>query len=103
MDESGSFIGNISFQRPWKKRSKIKWWKEVKGKMAVYFFVSAKGGKVDNPILIWKSRKPRCFKRINAASNLKQVSNFEDGKSWMHIYVTEKVLEKTNYIIELEN
>ena len=70
MDESGSFIGNISFQRPWKKRSKIKWWKEVKGKMAVYFFVSAKGGKVDKPILIWKSRKPRYFKRINAAQIL---------------------------------
>ena len=44
--------------------------KKSKQKMTVYFFVSAKGGKVDKPILIWKSRKPRYFKRINAAQIL---------------------------------
>ena len=39
--------------------------------MTVAFFVSADGGKVDKPIIIWKSKKPHCFKHTNAASKLK--------------------------------
>ena len=71
--------------------------------MAVAFFVSADGGKVDKLIVIWKTKKPRCFKRTNAASKLKQVSYFADAKSWMQIDIIEKVLEKLNYIMKLEN
>ena len=39
--------------------------------MTVAFFVSADGGKVDKPIVIWKSKKPRRFKRTNVASKLR--------------------------------
>ena len=60
------------------------------------FFVSADGGKVDKPIVIWKSKKPHCFKRTN-------VSYFADAKSWMQNDIIEKVLEKINYIMKLEN
>ena len=41
------------------------------------------------------------MKRTNAAS--KQVSNFADGKSWIEIDIIEKMLEKLNYIMMLEN
>ena len=71
--------------------------------MAVAFFVSADGGKVDNPIVIWKSKKLRCFKRTNAASKLMQVSYFAAAKSWMHIDIIEAGLEKLNYIMKLAN
>ena len=36
--------------------------------MTVAFFVSADGGKVNKPIVIWNRKKPRCFKRKKAAS-----------------------------------
>ena len=36
--------------------------------MTVAFFVSADGGKVNKPIVIWNRKKPVCFKRKNAAS-----------------------------------
>ena len=71
--------------------------------MTVAFCIIGDGGKVDKTIVIWKSKKPRCFKRTNAASKLKQVSYIADAKSWMQIYITEKVLEKLNYIMKLEN
>ena len=48
-----------------------------------------------------KAKKPCCLKRTNAAS--KQVSNFADGKSWIEIDIMEKMLEKLNYIMMLEN
>ena len=71
--------------------------------MTVTFCIIGDGGKVDKTIVIWKSKKPRCFKRTNAASKLKQVSYIADAKSWMQIDITEKVLEKLNYIMKLEN
>ena len=57
--------------------------------MTVAFFASADCGKVDKPIVIWKSKKPRCFKRTDAASKLKQVSYFADAKSWIQIDIIE--------------
>ena len=71
--------------------------------MIVAFFGSANGGKIDKSIFIWNSKKPRCFKRTNAASKLKQVSYFADAKSWIQIDIMEKVPEKLNYIMKLEN
>ena len=50
--------------------------KNSKQRITAAFFVSADGGKVDKPIVICKSKKPRCFKRTNAASKHKQVSYF---------------------------
>ena len=71
--------------------------------MTVAFFVIAECGKVDKPIVIWKIKKQSCFKRINAASKLKQVSYFVDAKLWMQADIIEKVLEEINYIMKLEN
>ena len=48
--------------------------------MTVAFFVSAEGGKVVKPKVNWKIKKQSCFKRINAASKLKQVFYFADAK-----------------------
>ena len=57
--------------------------------MTLAFFVSADGDKVDKPIVIGKSKKPRCFKRTNDASKLKRVSYFADAKSRMKIDIIE--------------
>ena len=71
--------------------------------MTVAFFVSDDGGKVGEPIIIWKSKKPRCFKCANLTSKLEQVSYFAGKKSWMKIYIMEKVLQKLNNMMRLEN
>ena len=71
--------------------------------MTVAFFVIAEGGKVDKPKVIWKIKKQSCFKRINAASKLKQVSYFVHAKLWMQADIIGKVLEEINYIKNVEN
>ena len=80
MDESGCFFKALLSKGLAQKGKKCKSGKKSKQRMAVAFFVRADDGKVDKPIVIWKSIKPRCFKRTNAASKLKQVSYFADAK-----------------------
>ena len=103
MNETGCFFKALLSKDLAQKGKKMKRWKKVKQRMAVAFFVSADGGKDDKPIVIWKSKKTSCFKCTNAASKLKQVSYFADAKSWKQIDIIEKVLEKLNYIMKLEN
>lgn len=61
------------------------------------------GGKVGKPIIFCKYKKPRCFKGANAASKFGQVSHFADAKTWMQINIMEKVLQKLNKTMKLEN
>ena len=96
MDESGCFFKALPLKGLAHKGKKCKGGKKSKQRMTVAFFVSADGGKVGKPIVIWKSKKPRCFKRSNAALNLEQVSYFADTKSWMQINIMENVLDKLN-------
>ena len=103
MDESGCFFKGLPSKGLAQTRKNCKGGKKSKQRITVAFFVSADGGKVDKPIVIRKSKKPRYFKRTNAASKLKQVSYFADAKSWMQIDITEKVLEKLNHVMKLEN
>ena len=38
--------------------------KKAKVRLTVAFFVNADGKKVDEPVIIWKSKKPRCLKNL---------------------------------------
>ena len=58
------------------KRKKSKGDKKSKQKMTVDFLVNVDRGKVGKPIVIRKSRKPRCFGKGNAAEKRDQVSYF---------------------------
>ena len=60
--------------------TKCKGEKKSKQRMTAAFFIIAEGGKVDKPKVIWKIKKQSCFKRINAASKLKQVLLFRRCK-----------------------
>ena len=103
MDESGCFFKAFPSKGLAQIGTKCKGGKKSKQRMTVAFFVIAECGKVDKPIVIWKIKKQSCFKRINVASKLKQVSYFVDAKLWMQADIIEKVLEEINYIMKLEN
>ena len=102
MNESGCFFKALPSKGLAHKGKKCKGGKKSKQRMTVAFFVSADGGKVGKPIVIWKSKKPRCFKRSNAALKLEQVSYFADPKSWMQINIMENVLDKLNNKMKAE-
>ena len=102
MDDSGCFFKALPSKGLAHKGKRCKGGKKSKQRMTVAFFVSAAGGKVGKPIVIWKSKKPRCFKQSNAALKLEQVSYFADTKLWMQINIMENVLDKLNNIMKSE-
>ena len=77
-----------------KKRKKTKGGKRLKQGIIVPFFDSADDRKFGKPIMIWKSKNPRCFRKTNAAAKRDQVSSFSNPKSWMQVYIMENILEQ---------
>ena len=77
-----------------KKRKKAKGGKRLKQGIIVPFFDSADDGKFGKPIMIWKSKNPRCFRKTNAAAKRDQVSSFSNPKSCMQVYIMENILEQ---------
>ena len=63
MDESGCFFKALLDAGLIQKGEKAKGGKKSKQRFTIAFFVSAAGQKIDEPIVIWKSKLPRCFKR----------------------------------------
>ena len=96
MDESGCFFKSLPTKGLAIKGRKSKGGKKSKQRITVAFFVSADGGKVGKPIVIWKSKKPRCFKKAIAQDRLSKVMYFDDKKSWMQVEIMENILEDLN-------
>ena len=96
MDESGCFFKALPTKGLAQKGKKSKGGKKSKQRVTVAFFVSADGEKVGLPIVIWKSKTPRCFRLASAADKLSKVMYFADRKSWMQVEIMEKILETLN-------
>jgi len=96
MDESGCFFKALPTKGYAIKGKKSKGGKKSKQRVTVAFFVSADGGKVGKPIVIWKSKTPRCFKKASAPDILSKVMYFSDPKSWMQVEIMEKIIENLN-------
>ena len=47
--------------------------------------------------MIWRSKKPRCFRLASASDKLAEFSYFDDSKSWMQVEIMEKVLDNLNH------
>ena len=56
-------------------------------------FVSANGEKVCDPVVIWRSVKPRCFKGILDLSRPLGVHYFGNKKAWMNTEIMTVVLK----------
>ena len=96
MDESGCFFKALPSKGLTRKGKKTKKGKKSKQRITVAFFVSADGAKVGKPIVIWRSKKPRCFKLASAPATLAEVSYFDNPKSWIQVYIMENVLDTLN-------
>ena len=97
VDESGCFFKALPAKGLAQKGKKAKGGKKSKQRITVAIFVSADGGKVGKPIVIWRSKKPRCFRLASASDKLAEVSYFDDSKSWMQVEIMEKVLGTLNH------
>ena len=64
MDESGCFFKALSDKGLVEKGKQAKGGQKSKQRSTVAFFVNAAGEKVDQPIVIWKSKLPRFAKLL---------------------------------------
>ena len=96
LDESSCFFKALPEKGLVEKGKQAKGGKKSKQRLTVAFFVSAAGEKVDQPIVIWKSKLPRCFKKLKNPSRPANVHYYSNPKSWMTSEVMEAVLARFN-------
>ena len=84
------------------KGKEAKGGKKSKQRFTIAFFVNAAGEKIDKPLVIWKSKKPRCFKHLSDKSRPADVHYFSNPKSWMTSDVMEAALTRFNRKLLLE-
>ena len=46
-------------------------------------FVTANGSKVCGPVVVWRSKKARCFKNLTNISRPHGLHYFANAKAWM--------------------
>ena len=83
MDESGCFSKALPDKGLVEKGRGAKGGKKVQIKIHHSFFINAAGEKIDEPVVIWNSKKPSCFKRLSAKSRPADGQYFSNPKSWM--------------------
>ena len=66
--ESGYFFKALLDKGLVEKGEQAKGGEKLKQRLTAAFFVNAPGEKVDQPIVIWKSKLPRCFKKLQDPS-----------------------------------
>ena len=85
------------------KGRRCKGGKHSKVRMTVAVIVSATGGKVTEPIVIWKSKIPRCFRYLDDKSRPANRHYFSNEKSWMNTDITVKILSMLDAKIKSQN
>lgn len=94
MDETGQFYRALSNRSLAEVSKQCTGGKKSKERVTCAFFVNAAGGS-EEPIVIGKSKSPRCFKAIKDRSQL-PCSYFSQAKSWMDFNILDEVLSKLN-------
>ena len=91
-DDTGCFFRALPEKSLAEEGRKCKGGKKSKLRMTVAFFVNAKGEK-EEPIVIWKSQNPRCFKNLRDKLRPANIKYFANPKSWMNFEIMTKLLE----------
>ena len=102
MDKSGCFSKALLDKGLVEKIKEVKGGKKSKQRFTIGFFINNAGENIDEPVVIWKSKMSRCFKRLNDKSPPADVHYFSNPKSWMTFDVMKAVLTRFNRKLLLE-
>ena len=105
MDELGLFFKLLPDKGLIEKTKSKKGGKKSKVRLTAAFFVNAAGQKVDEPVIIWKSKKPRCFRNMknNDLGRSLGVYYFSNKKAWMNGEIMSKLLKRHDRKMKLQN
>ena len=102
MDELGLFFKALLEKDLVEKPRRCKRGKKSKQRLTAAFFVAADGSKISEPVVIWKSKSPRCFKNIQDKTRPSMVDYFSNEKAWMRTELMEDVLRLLDRKVQLE-
>ena len=77
--------------------------KKAKVRLKFAFFANADGQKVDEPVIIWKSKKPRCFKNKKGRDLSRPLAVLANNKAWMNSEVMSDVLKRLDGKVKMHN
>ncbi len=93
LDETGCFWRALPEYGFGKKGSQCKGGKKAKQRFTICFIANAAGGK-EVACVIWKSKKPRCFKGIDVSKL--SVQYFSQPNAWMTGEILDELLSQVN-------
>ena len=102
MDETGSFWRGLPEKTLSERGKRCSGGKNAKQRNTWAFFVNAAGDKED-PIVIGKSVKPRCFKHLKDKTRPSKCNYFSNAKAWMNTGIMTEVLSKLNRRLKRKN
>ena len=101
MDETGCFFKALPEKGLAEKKSQARGGKNSKTRLIIAFFVNAAGEKAIKPLVVWRSKKPRCFKNIKSLSRPHGIYYYPSPKAWMTAEITTSILGKINQQMEV--
>ena len=93
MDELGLFLKTMPQKGLVEKGKKGIGGKQSKKRCSVAPFVAANGSKVCDLIAVWRSKKPRCFKKLKNIYRPHGVHYFSNTKAWMTTEIIQELLK----------
>ncbi len=100
MDKSGFVFKALPDRGFGKKSKECKGGKKSKQRITIAFFVTASGSK-EKPIVIWRSKTPRCLQQFD--KSLLPVTYFNQKNAWMTGDILEEILSKLNRRLSVAN
>lgn len=91
LDKTGCFWKALPEKGFGQKKKECKGGKKTKERLTIAFITNAAGGK-EMPIVIWKSKKPRCFSGINKSQL--PVQYYDQKNAWMTGEILSEILVK---------
>ena len=83
------------------KKSQARGGKKSKTRLTISFFVNAAGKKAIEPLVVWRSKKPCCFKYIKSLSRPHGIYYYSNPKAWMTTEIMTSDLGKINRQMEV--
>ena len=103
MDELGLFFEALPDKRLVQKKKSAKGGKKSKKRMIVAVFVVADGSKPCDPVVIWRSKVPRCFRKLISKTRPVGLHYFSNAKSWIATEIMEVILGRLDRQLRQEN
>ena len=101
MDETGCFFKALPEKGLAEKKSQARGGKKSKTRLTIAFFVNAAGEKAIEPLVVWRRKKPRCFKNIKSLSRPHGIYYYSNLKTWMTTKIMTSILGKINRQMEV--